>query len=117
MIRGNTVTLVGDCRVSVWFGLSFDTEVDKDNFIDRQDALAGNHVPHLRTHRQRGSTESRSCQAHLDQIPLDCGTDEIDFRYVLCDRPAITELNDGVNRCLFVDPLQQASAEEGAVSV
>ena len=117
MVVGKPVAFVGDVGVAVRNGLAVVVEADEDDLLDRQNAVTGDHVAHLGAHREGGAPERGGAQSHLDQVTLSCGADEVDLGYVLGDRPRVSELDDGVNRGLFIDPAQQAAAEQGAVRV
>jgi len=45
------------------------------------------------------------------------GADEVDFGNVLGHHTLVAQLDDGVDRRLFVDPAQQATAEQRAVRI
>lgn len=92
-------------------------KVDEDQFFYGKDRLAGELVAHLAAQGQGRAAEFGGGDADLDDVALPGGGDEVDLRNEFGDDVRIVELNDRVQRRFFVDPLQQAAAEEGAVGV
>ena len=92
-------------------------EVDEDHLLDREDALAGDLVANLAGQGDRGAAELGGSDAQFDDVALARGADEVDLGNVLGHHALIAQLDDRVNRRFFVDPAQQAAAEQGAVGV
>jgi len=113
----NPVPGVGDLGLAVGRGPAIGPEVDEDDRIDREDALAREEVTHLGAHGDRRLSEGDRAQAHLDDVALLGGADEVDLGDVLRHDPLVAELNHDVDGGFLVDPAQQAPAEEGAVGI
>lgn len=92
-------------------------QVDEDHLLDGEDALAGDLVAHFTGQGDRGPAELGGGDAQLDDVALARGADEVDFGNVLGDHALVAQLDDGVDRRFFVDPAQQAAAEQRAVGV
>lgn len=50
VVRGDAVPVVGDLGVAVRLRTAVGTEVHKDDFLDREDALPCDHVPDFGAH-------------------------------------------------------------------
>src|SRR5471032_1054877 len=108
---------VSDLGLAVRCGQAVFAQVDEHQLFDRQNALAGDLVAYLTGQRDRGAAKLCGGDAQFDDVALTRGADEIDLGNVLGDNPLVAQLNDGVDRRLFIDPAQQTAAEQGAVSV
>ena len=91
----------------MWDGLSMWTKTDKDYVIDCEDGFLSNHVPHLSTHRDGGGAKLGLYQAHLNEVSFDCGSNEVDLGDDFGHDATISELQDGINRCFFIDSLKK----------
>lgn len=92
-------------------------QVDEHNLFDGENGLAGKDIADFSAHGQRGATKGGGRQAHLDEVAQDGRRNEVNFRHVLGDGFAVSQLNDGVNCCFFIDPTEQAATKKRAVSV
>ena len=92
-------------------------EVDEDHFFHGEDAFARDLVAHFAGQGDGGAAELGGGDAQFDDVALARGADEVDFGDVLGDNALVAQLDDGVDRRFFVDPAQQAAAEQGAVGV
>lgn len=115
--QGNAVAGVGDVVITVWLWFAVFTDVHEHNLLDGQDGFLREDVAHLSTQGDRGATEVDSSQAHLDEVALLGGSDEVDLGHEFGDHVLVAKLDDRVDCRLFVDPTQQASAEQRAVCI
>ena len=111
------VTGVGDVVITVRFRLAVFTDVDEYDLLDGQDRFLGEDVAHFGAQGDRGAAEVDGGQAHFNQVAFLGGGDEVDFRHELGDHMLVAKLDDRVDGRLFVDPTQQASAEQRAVRI
>lgn len=92
-------------------------EVDEDHFFHGEDAFARDLVAHFTGQGDGGAAELGGGDAQFDDVALARGADKVDFGDVLGDNALVAQLDDRVDRRFFVDPAQQAAAEQGAVGV
>lgn len=101
----------------MWERLAILIQANKDDVIDREDGLTGNHVPHLSAHGDGGCAELGGNQTHLDEVAFNSGGNEVDLRDDLGHHTAITQLQDGIDRGFFINPLQQRATKECAIGI
>ena len=87
-------------------------EIDEHHLLDSQDALARDLVADFAAQRDRRAAEVRRDHTELDDVASTRRADEIDLRHELRDNALVVELADRIDRGFFVDPAQQATAEQ-----
>src|SRR5471032_3076933 len=108
---------VHDLGAAVRCGQAVFAQIHEDHLLYGQDAFASDLVAHFAGQRDRGAAELGSGDAQFDDVALARGADEVDFGDVLGHHTLVAQLDNGVDGRLFVDPAQQAAAEQGAVGV
>lgn len=95
--------------------LAFIREIDEHHPVDRQNTLARDFVPNLTPQRDRRTAEFGRCNTEFDDIALARRTHEIDLRDQLGHHALVAQLGNHIDRGFFVDPFEQAAAEQGAI--
>ena len=90
---------------------------DENHFFDGEDAFLGDLIAGFAFEGEGGPAEVDGFYAQLDDISLTCGVDEIDLGDEFGDAAVGAQLDDGIDSGFFVDPAEEAAAEQGTVGV
>ena len=80
----------------MWRRFAAFVEIDKDQFINRENHIVGHFVANFAAHRERGAPKFNGNDADFDNIALFWRSDEVDFRNKFRYNMPIFKLNDGI---------------------